>query len=126
MIKISLSSYDLTSAMPSILHTRLTPSFNIRAGTIIQVTTLNNNQGSYVLKINFGIAIGIKNAILHTSPTLLPESLLEKHVCAIINLPHTPKGMKGFNTILLCMPDQQGHYIPIQPDHSIPDGGSLY
>lgn len=99
--------------------------FNIRAGTIEKVTPINH-QGSFLLKINFGSVIGFKNTILHTSPTLLPESLLEKHVCAIINLPLNHQGLKAFDTILLCMPDTKGYYIPIQPDYSIPNGGSLF
>ncbi len=97
---------------------------NIRAGTIEKVTPINN-QGSFLLKVNFGSVIGFKNTILHTSPSSTPKSLLEKHVCAIINLPLTRKRLKAFNTILLCMPDTKGYYIPIQPDYSIPNGGSL-
>lgn len=107
------------------MYSIIPKKFNIRAGTIIQATPINT-QGSFLLKVNFGSNIGIKNTVLRSSPYLLAESLLEKHVCAIINLPHTQKGLKAFNTILLCMPDTQGYYIPIQPDYTIPDGGSLY
>lgn len=107
------------------MYSHLPSKFNIRAGTIIQVTPINN-QGSFLLRVNFGVHIGTKNTVLHNSPYSLPESLLEKHVCAVISLPNTRKRLKAFNTILLCMPDTEGYYIPIQPDYSIPNGGSLY
>lgn len=100
-------------------------SFDIRAGTIIDAAA-NSSLGSYLLKVNFGSIIGIRTCILHTAPHIRAESLLEKHVCAIINFPEYKKNIKTLNTILLCMPDTHGHYVPIQPDHCIPNGGSLF
>ncbi|CAI3925467.1 tRNA-binding EMAP/Myf domain (EMAP) (PDB:1MKH) [Commensalibacter communis] len=100
-------------------------SFDIRAGTIIQAVIVSS-PGHYILKVNFGSIIGIRNCILHTAPHIHAESLLEQHVCAIINFPEFKKNIKTLKTILLCMPDIHGYYIPIQPDHCIPNGGSLF
>lgn len=100
-------------------------SFDVRAGTIIDADAISS-PGSYLLKVNFGSIIGIRTCLLQAVPYLCVESLLEKHVCAIINFPGYKKNIKTLNTILLCMPDTRGHYIPIQPDHCIPNGGSLF
>ncbi|CAI3925914.1 MULTISPECIES: hypothetical protein [Commensalibacter] len=100
-------------------------SFDIRAGTIIHADAISS-PGSYLLKVNFGSIIGIRTCLLQAVPYINVESLLEKHVCAIINFPGYKKNIKTLNTILLCMLDSDGHYIPIQPDYCIPNGGSLF
>ncbi|MDI2090156.1 hypothetical protein [Commensalibacter oyaizuii] len=100
-------------------------SFDVRAGTIIHVTP-NTLKGSYELKVNFGSIIGIRNCLLSTAPHISAESLLEKHVCAIIDFSGYKKNRKVLHTILLCMPDTTGYSIPIQPDYCIPNGGSLF
>lgn len=99
--------------------------FDIRAGTVINVIPINLNK-SYLLKINFGSNFGIRNSILRASPHISVDSLVAKHVCAIINFPNYKQGIRVLNTIVLCMLDTKGYSIPIQPDHTIPDGGSLF
>ena len=83
---------------------------NIRAGSNERVT-LSNKQGSFPLKIDSDSVIGSKNTFF---------------ICAIINLPFNHQGSTAFDTIVLCMPDSKSYYIPIRPDYSIPNGGSLF
>lgn len=115
----------VTNSLPFYHGFFMSDKSNIRAGSIERVTP-SNKQGIFLLKIDFDSVIGSKNTFLLNLPTLLPESLLEKHVCAIINLPFNNQGSTAFDTIVLCMPDSKSYYIPIRPDYSIPNGGSLF
>ncbi|CAK7192569.1 putative chaperone CsaA [Commensalibacter sp. Nvir] len=100
-------------------------SFDIRVGTIVNVKTVFS-QKNYVLKVNFGSIIGLKNCYYRFYPNIPAHSLIGKHVCAIINFNTEMPNKKNSNILLLSMPNSRGLYVLIQPDSNIPNGGLLY
>ena len=99
----------------------------IRLGTIISAE-LNNKlrKPSFVLKIDFGDAIGIKKSSAQLTQNYQVEQLLNKQVAAVINFPKKQIGDLISEVLVLGFPDDNNEPILISPDKKLTNGGRLY
>ena len=99
----------------------------IRLGTIISAK-LNNKlkNPSYVLKIDFGVEIGVKKSSAQLTKNYNIEQLLDKQIAAVINFPKKQIGDLISEVLVLGFPDNNNEPILIRPDKKISNGGRLY
>ena len=100
---------------------------DIRVGTIISAQ-LNNKlrKPSYVLKINFGDAIGIKKSSAQLTKNYNIDQLINKQIAAVINFPKKQIGNLISEVLVLGFPDKNNEPILISPDKKLVNGGQLY
>ncbi len=98
---------------------------DMRVGTIISVEPFPEAiNPSYKIKIDFGVAIGIKKTSAQLTKRYQPEDLLRKQVIAVVNFP--PKQIANFMSeclLLGAVNDQD--VIIIQPEQNIPNGWEI-
>ena len=100
---------------------------DIRVGTIIEAKENNLLQKpSLILKIDFGIKIGIKKTSAQLKKNYNIEELINKQVAAVLNFKPKQIGNLISEVLVLGFPDQDNEPILITPDKKILDGGKLY
>ena len=99
----------------------------IKVGTIISAE-LNEKliKPSIVLKIDFGVEIGIKKSSAQLSKNYKPEQLTNKQVVAVLNFPQKQIGNLISEVLVLGLPDENGEPILISPDKKVSNGVKLY
>ena len=100
---------------------------DIRVGTIIEAKENNLLQKpSLILKIDFGIKIGIKKTSAQLKKNYNVDELINKQVAAVLNFKPKQIGNLISEVLVLGFPDQDNEPILITPDKKILDGGKLY
>jgi len=56
----------------------------------------------------------------------MPETLIGRQICAVVNFPVRQIGPFVSEVLTLGMPDASGEVVLIKPDLRIPDGGRLF
>tara|TARA_B100001142_G_C13940847_1_gene503126 strand:- start:261 stop:602 length:342 start_codon:yes stop_codon:yes gene_type:complete len=99
----------------------------IRLGTIISAE-LNNKlrKPSFVLKIDFGDAIGIKKSSAQLTKNYTIDQLLNKQIAAVINFPKKQIGDLISDVLVLGFPDDDNEPVLFSPDKKLINGGKLY
>jgi len=99
----------------------------IRLGTIISAE-LNNKlrKPSFVLKIDFGVEIGIKKSSAQLTKNYNIDQLIDKQIAAVINFPKKQIGDLISEVLVLGFPDENNDPILISPDKKLVNGGQLY
>ncbi|MBI3984183.1 tRNA-binding protein [Candidatus Microgenomates bacterium] len=99
---------------------------DIRVGKIVTVEDyLEARKPSYIMKIDFGTEVGVKQSIgqfTHYSK----EELQDRLVAGVVNLEPRRMGSEVSEVLTLGFPDEQGNAILVSPDRNIPLGGELY
>ena len=100
---------------------------NICVGTIL-IAKENNNlkKPSFILKIDFGKDIGIKNSSAQLKANYNSEKLIGKQIIAIVNF--LPKQIGNFfsEVLVLALPDDNGEPILISVEKKIANGKRVY
>ena len=100
---------------------------DIRVGTIIEAKENNLLQKpSLILKIDFGIKIGIKKTSAQLKKNYNVDELINKQVAAVLNFKPKQIGNLISEVLVLGFPDQNNEPVLIIPDKKISDGGKLY
>ena len=100
---------------------------DIRVGTIIEAKENNLlKKPSLILKIDFGIKIGIKKTSAQLKKNYNIEELINKQVAAVLNFKPKQIGNLISEVLVLGFPDQNNEPVLIIPDKKISDGGKLY
>ena len=99
----------------------------IKVGTIISAE-LNKKliKPSIVLKIDFGVEIGIKKSSAQLSKNYKSEKLINKQIAAVINFPQKQIGNLISEVLVLGFPDDNGEPVLIIPDKLVSNGGKIY
>jgi len=99
----------------------------IRLGTIISAE-LNNKlrKPSFVLKIDFGVEIGIKKSSAQLTINYNIDQLIDKQIAAVINFPKKQIGDLISEVLVLGFPDDNNEPVLISPDKKTENGGQLY
>ncbi len=99
---------------------------DIRVGKIIEVRDYPEaRKPSYLLKIDFGPKLGVKQSIgqfTHYSK----EELKGKLVAAVVNLPPLKIGSEYSEVLTLGFPDEEGKAILVIPEKDVPIGGRIF
>ena len=99
----------------------------IRVGTILSAE-LNKKlkNPSIVLKIDFGVNIGVKKSSAQLTKNYSAEQLINKQVAAVINFPDKQIGNLISEVLVLGFPDTNGEPILISPDLKVRNGVKLF
>lgn len=102
-------------------------NIDIRVGKIMQVEDFPEaKKPTYKLTIDFGAEIGIKKSSVQIVKNYPKESLKDKLVLGVVNLPSRKIGPFTSEILTLGVPDEDNHCILVVPDKNVPIGGRLY
>jgi tRNA-binding protein len=100
---------------------------DIRVGTIIEVLPFPEaRKPAYILKIDFGGAIGVKKSSAQITKHYQPETLIGRQVLAVVNFPARQIGPIRSEVLTLGMPDQDNEVVLVTPGLTVPNGGKLF
>ncbi len=81
---------------------------------------------AFRLWIDFGPELGEKRSSAQITRHYTPETLVGRHVLAVVNFPPRQIGRVLSEVLLLGVPDAEGEVVLIQPDLKVPLGGRLF
>ena len=100
---------------------------DIRVGTVIAAEPYPEARKPAIkLTINFGAEIGVKKSSAQLTMHYLPEALIGRQVCAVVNFAPRQIGKFVSEVLTLGMPDKDGAVVLLRPDHPVPDGGRMF
>jgi tRNA-binding protein len=80
---------------------------------------------AYVLRIDFGPAIGIRKSSAQVTAHYRPEQLVGRLVVAVVNFPKKQVGPLMSECLVTGFHDAGGHVALCVPDHDVPLGTKL-
>lgn len=100
---------------------------DIRVGTVVSVEpNPRARKPAYVLKIDFGPAIGVKKSSAQLTDYYRPEELVGRQVAAVVNFPPRQIGLLMSEVLVLGFPDAAGAVVLVGLDKPVPNGGRLF
>jgi tRNA-binding protein len=100
---------------------------DVRVGTIVAAEPFPEARKPAIkLKIDFGIAIGVKKSSAQITKHYKIEELVGKQVAAVVNFPPRQIGPFMSEVLTLGFPDGDGSVVMIAPDKPVPNGGKLF
>lgn len=100
---------------------------DIRKGTVTRAEHFPQARKPAIkMWIDFGPEIGEKKTSAQVSVHYTPESLVGKHVMAVVNFPARQIGPFMSEVLVLGVADQSGAVVLISPDKDVPDGGRMH
>ncbi|MBQ7607736.1 MAG: methionine--tRNA ligase [Desulfovibrionaceae bacterium] len=96
---------------------------DIRVGTIENASRHPNADKILVLSINFG-PLGVRQILSGLAEYYTPEALVNRQVCAILNLkPRKIRGLVSNGMVLTA--EGEGGIVLLQPETTVPNGGAI-
>ncbi len=100
---------------------------DIRVGTVVGAEpNPKARKPAYILKVDFGAAIGIKKTSAQLTVHYTPETLVGRQVAAVINFPPKQIGPFMSEILVLGFPDADGAVVLVGVDKPVPNGGKLF
>tara|TARA_B100000575_G_C22951626_1_gene550343 strand:- start:512 stop:856 length:345 start_codon:yes stop_codon:yes gene_type:complete len=100
---------------------------DIRLGTIIHAEEYDKlNKPSMLLKIDFGIKIGIKKSSAQIRKNYKAKDLINKQVIAVVNFEVKQIGKVISEVLVLGLPDDNDEPILLSPSKKLQNGIKLY
>jgi len=100
---------------------------DIRVGTVVSAEpNPRARKPSYILKVDFGAAIGVKKSSAQCTEYYRPEELVGRQVAAVVNFPPKQIGHFMSEVLVLGFPDGNGAVVLIVADKPVPNGGKLF
>ncbi|HUZ65892.1 MAG TPA: tRNA-binding protein [Acetobacteraceae bacterium] len=100
---------------------------DIRTGTITDAKPFPEARKPAIkLWIDFGPEIGVKRSSAQLTVHYVPDRLIGRQICAVVNFPPRQIGPFVSEVLTLGMPDEDGAVVLVRPDLKIPDGGRLF
>ncbi len=100
---------------------------DIRVGTIADAQPFPEARKPAIkLWIDFGGDIGVKCSSDQISLHYKPETMIGRHVSAVVNLPQRLIGPFVSELLHLGLSDAQGYFVMIRPNLNMSDGGKLF
>ena len=98
----------------------------LRVGTIIEVEEFPKARNpSFILKLDFGEAIGIKKSSAQITELYTKESLIGKKVMAVTNFPPKQIGPIMSECLVTGFHQEDGAIVLSVPDSDVPNGTLL-
>ncbi len=98
----------------------------IRAGTVLEVKENKKSRNpAYVLKIDFGKDIGVKNSSAQITKLYKPEDLIGTQVICCVNLTPLHIGSVTSEVRILGTDSEQG-VVLLRPSEKIKDGDKVF
>jgi tRNA-binding protein len=100
---------------------------DIRVGRIVAVEDFPAaRKPAYKLRIDFGVAIGVKKSSAQVTKYYTKEELLNRLVVAVVNFPPKQIGPYMSEVLTLGLPDSDGDVVLLVPERDVPLGGRMY
>ena len=100
---------------------------DIRVGRIVAVEDFPAaRKPAYKLRIDFGVAIGVKKSSAQVTKYYTKEELLDRLVVAVVNFPPKQIGPYMSEVLTLGVPDSDGDVVLLVPERDVPLGGRMY
>jgi tRNA-binding protein len=100
---------------------------DIRVGRIVEVEDFPAaRKPAYKLRIDFGVAIGVKKSSAQVTKYYTKEELLNRLVVAVVNFPPKQIGPYMSEVLTLGVPDSDGDVVLLVPERDVPLGGRMY
>jgi tRNA-binding protein len=100
---------------------------DIRVGTVLSAEpNPNARKPAYILKVDFGPALGVKKTSAQLTVHYKPEELVGRQVAAVVNFPPKQIGPLMSEILVLGFPDAAGAVVLVGVDKSVPNGGKLF
>jgi tRNA-binding protein len=100
---------------------------DIRVGRIVAVEEFPAaRKPAYKLRIDFGVAIGVKKSSAQVTKYYTKEELLDRLVVAVVNFPPKQIGPYMSEVLTLGVPDSDGDVVLLVPERDVPLGGRMY
>jgi tRNA-binding protein len=78
------------------------------------------------LWVDFGDEIGEKRSSAQLTRHYNPETLIGRHVVAVVNFPARQIGKVLSEVLVLGVPDAEGEVVLLAPDQTVPVGGRMF
>jgi tRNA-binding protein len=100
---------------------------DIRVGRIVAVEDFPAaRKPAYKLRIDFGVAIGVKKSSAQVTKYYTKEELLDRLVVAVVNFPPKQIGPYMSEVLTLGVPDSDGDVVLLVPERDVPLGGRMF
>jgi len=100
---------------------------DIRVGRIVAVEDFPAaHKPAYKLRIDFGVALGVKKSSAQVTKYYTKEELLNRLVVAVVNFPAKQIGPYMSEVLTLGVPDSDGEVVLLVPERDVPLGGRMY
>lgn len=100
---------------------------DIRVGTVLSAEpNPKARKPAYVLKVDFGPAIGIRKTSAQLTVHYTPEELVGRQVAGVVNFPPKQIGPLMSEVLVLGFPDESGGVVLVGVDKPVPNGGKLF
>jgi tRNA-binding protein len=100
---------------------------DIRVGTVVSAEpNPRARKPAYILKVDFGAAIGIKKTSAQLTDHYQPKELVGRQVAAVVNFPPKQIGPLMSEVLVLGFPDGAGAVVLVGVDRPVPNGGKLF
>ncbi|UWR08061.1 MULTISPECIES: tRNA-binding protein [Ruegeria] len=100
---------------------------DIRVGEVIRAEPYPEARKPAIkMWIDFGDEIGERKTSAQVTAHYTPESLVGKHVLAVVNFPPRQIGRFMSEVLVLGLPDESGEIVLIGPDGKVPVGGRMH
>ncbi len=100
---------------------------DIRVGTVVSAEpNPKARKPAYILKVDFGPAIGVKKTSAQLTVHYRPEALVGRQVAGVVNFPPKQIGPLMSEVLVLGFPDADGAVVLVGVDKTVPNGGKLF
>jgi tRNA-binding protein len=100
---------------------------DIRVGRIVAADPYPEaRRPAYKLTVDFGPELGLKRSSAQLTVHYTPETLVGRHVAAVVNFPKKQIGKVLSEILVLGFPDENGAVVLITPDQAVPLGGRMF
>lgn len=100
---------------------------DIRIGSVIHAKVFKEaRKPAYILKIDFGDAIGVKKSSAQVTELYACEELVGRQVAAVVNFPPRQIGPIMSEVLTLGFSDESGNVVLFKPDAAVPNGSRLH
>lgn len=101
---------------------------DIRVGTVVSAEpNPRAKKPAYILKVDFGPAIGLKKTSAQLTVHYRAEELVGRQVAAVVNFPPKQIGPLMSEVLVLGFPDGAGDgVVLVSVDKPVPNGGKLF
>ncbi len=100
---------------------------DIRVGTVLSAEpNPKARKPAYILKVDFGPAIGIKKTSAQLTVHYQAGELVGRQVAGVVNFPPKQIGPLMSEVLVLGFPDENGGVVLVGVDKPVPNGGKLF